>query len=152
METVYRYESVVTIGDTNVMQNMYFLNFFKLAAVARELWVKDCVPDAGRDLQEGLVLITRDAGCSFRRDFMLWDPIVVELQFVELRQTNVRPRFRFRHGDTGKLHAEGFNTIVFADARHRVTRIPDNWRCAIERFVDVGERESSDALPTGAGG
>lgn len=150
MDAVYRYESVVTIGDTNLLQNMYFLNFFKLAAVTRELWVKDAVSTAARDLKEGLVLITRDASCSFRKDYLLWDPIVVELQFVELKQTNVRARFRFRHGATDELHAEGFNTIVFADAQHRVIRIPDNWRRAIERFADRDKTGRSTALPANA--
>lgn len=49
----FEYKSTVTIGDTNVMKNMYFLNFFKLQGIARELWVKSAVDGGGRRFSTG---------------------------------------------------------------------------------------------------
>jgi acyl-CoA thioesterase FadM len=139
---VYRFHSTVTIGDTDLFQNMYFLNVLKLSGVTRELWVKDCVPSAAADLAGGLVLLTRDVSCSFTRDFSVYDPVVVELQFSELKRTHTRVRFRFCHGVTGEQHAEAYHSIVFARRDHRVSRIPENWRQAITRYLDA------DASPT----
>ncbi len=43
MGKTYEYRTTVTIGDTNLLQNMYFTNVFKLQGIFRELWVRDCV-------------------------------------------------------------------------------------------------------------
>ncbi len=56
MGQVYVHKAVVTIGDTDFMQGMYFINFLKLEAVTRELWMMECVPGCSEDLANGLVL------------------------------------------------------------------------------------------------
>lgn len=133
---IYEYKSVVTIGDTNCTQNMYFLNFFKLQGIVRELWVKDCVENSLVDLSNGLVLITRYASCKFLKDFYLYNNVIVRLQFTKLENTNAELRFRFINADTSELHAEGFQTIVVADNTHKPKRIPENWRNAINTYSD----------------
>ena len=72
MAKVYEYRTTVTIGDTNLLQNMYFHNFFKLQGIARELWVKDCVKDGISDLHKGMVLITREAKFINAKETLQW--------------------------------------------------------------------------------
>jgi len=124
----------VTIDDTNAMQNMYFLNFFKLQGIVRELWVKKKVKNSLRDLANGMILITKDARCNFLQDFYLYDETVVKLNFTKISKTNTRLNFEYYHSKTNELHARGSQTIVFADHQHKVIKIPDAWREAIELY------------------
>lgn len=139
MSKIYTHASIVTLGETSSLQHMYFHEFFKLAGVTRELWVKDCVSGGVEDFGTRLALITRDATCAFKKDFFLYDPVRVELQFTAIQRTNTTLRFRFRHGETNELHAEGCQTIVFADAKKKITRIPENWKAAIYDYGDFTE-------------
>jgi acyl-CoA thioesterase FadM len=134
MTNKYEYKTTVTIGDTNAMQNMYFLNFFKLQGIIRELWVKDCVTDGFNDLANGMLLITKDAQCDFIKDFFLYDEIKVVCYFSQINRTNVGLVFEY-YSNTGELHAKGSQTIVFADHTHKIIKIPDNWRSATETYL-----------------
>ena len=95
MSKIFEYKSTVTIGDTNVLQNMYFLNFFKLQGISRELWVKDCVKNGLQDIANGMQLITKDANCSFIKDFFLYDEITVKLNFSKIEKTHTHLNFDF---------------------------------------------------------
>lgn len=126
---------MVSIGDTNVMQNMYFLNFFKLQGIVRELWVKDCVEGGFEDMAKGLLLITKDAQCDFKKDFFLYDEIIVRYYFSKIGRTFAELNFEYFNGKNNELHAKGKQTIVFADQDHKVSKIPENWRGAITKYL-----------------
>lgn len=134
MSKYYEYQTTVTIGDTNVMQNMYFLNFFKLQGIVRELFVKDCVKNGVVDLANGLVVITKNAECEFIKDFFLYDEILVRMYFTEFEKTNCTLKFTFINPKMNDIHAEGTNRLVFADSSHKICRIPDNFKEAILQY------------------
>jgi len=135
MSKIFEYESIVTIGDTNAMQNMYFLNYFKLQGIVREIWVKKFVKHGLQDLANGLLLITKDARCNFKKDFFLYDEISVKFYFTKISKTNTRLNTDFYHARTKELHANGSQTIVFADNQHKVIKIPDNWKEVIDQYL-----------------
>jgi acyl-CoA thioesterase FadM len=137
MGKVYEYRTTVTIGDTNLLQHMYFVQFFTLMGVARDLWVKECVPGGLDSIRDGLVLITKNAMCEYKKDFFLYDRVLVQMQIRNLRGASTELVFRFYNEDTMELHAEGTNEIVFANSSHRICRIPPNFRNAgIEYSAD----------------
>ena len=137
MTQKYVYRSTVTIGDTNLLQNMYFANHFKLTGAARELWVREHVPGAVEAMRQGLVLITREAGCLYHKDFYLYDPIRLELWFENAQHASIDIRFAFYHDVTNELHAEAKQKIVFAGPDHKVCRIPELFRSASAPFTAV---------------
>ncbi|MDH5368900.1 MAG: acyl-CoA thioesterase [Gammaproteobacteria bacterium] len=134
MNKIFEYKTTVTIGDTNAQQNMYFLNFFRLQGVIRELFIKKHVNNGFQDLINGMIIITKDARCNFIKDFYLYDDIIVKLNFTKIRKTSVRANFEFVHSKTKELHAKGSQTIVFADSQHKIIKIPDNWAFAAQQF------------------
>lgn len=134
MNKVFEYKTTVTIGDTNVLQNMYFLNFFKLQGIVRELWVKNSVENGLVDLANGMILITKDARCNFKKDLFLYDDVTVKFYFTKIKKTNMRLNFQFFNSQTDELHAEGNQTVVFADKQHKIITIPDNWKDAINQY------------------
>jgi len=130
MGKIYEYRTTVTIGDTNLLQHMYFVHFFTLQGITRDLWVKECVPGGLDAIRDGLVLITKNAMCEYKKDFFLYDRVLVQMQIRNIRGASVELVFRFLKEDTMELHAEGTNEIVFANSSHRVCRIPPNFRNA----------------------
>lgn len=131
----YEYRTKVTIGDTNLYQNMYFANFFKLQGVVREQWVHDHVTNYLHEFQSGLVLITKEASNSFIKDFYLYDKVLVSMNFVKMSKTFTDLRFRFYEESTMELRSEGRQRIVFADATHKICKIPENFKNAISDFL-----------------
>jgi len=130
MGKIYEYRTTVTIGDTNLLQHMYFVHFFTLQGITRDLWVKECVPGGLDAIRDGLVLITKNAMCEYKKDFFLYDRVLVQMQTRNIRGASVELVFRFLKEDTMELHAEGTNEIVFANSSHRICRIPPNFRNA----------------------
>ena len=131
----YEYEYTVTIGDTNLLQNMYFLVHFKLQGITRELWVKNAVENGLRDLQNGLLLITKQASCNYHKDFFLYETLLIRLTFHDTQRTHTRLNFKIYEKETQELRAEGEQLIVFADAAtHKLKRIPPNWKLAIQAY------------------
>lgn len=134
----YEYRTTVTIGDTNLLQHMYFVHFFTLHGITRDLWVKECVPGGLESIRDGLVLITKNAMCEYKKDFYLYDRVLVQMQIQNLRGASTELVFRFYNEATMELHAEGTNEIVFANSSHRICRIPPNFRNAgIEYSADA---------------
>ena len=125
----YEYRTTVTIGDTNLLQHMYFVHFFTLQGITRDLWVKEVVTGSLQSIQEGLLLITKHAQCEYMKDFLLFDRVLVRMQIRNLRGASVELVFKFYNEATMELHAEGTNEIVFA-RNNRVCRIPENFRRA----------------------
>jgi len=134
MGKIYEYKSCVTIGDTNLLQNMYFLNHIKLQAIIRELWVKDCVPSYDEDLKNGLILITKNVHCEYKKEYFLYDDIIITMQMTDVHECHMKLIFKYFNEDRGALHADGYQTIYFADKNHKKTPIPENWMKAIEKY------------------
>ena len=113
------------------------MHFFTLQGITRDLWVKECVPGGLESIRDGLVLITKNAMCEYKKDFFLYDRVLVQMQIRNLRGASTELVFRFYNEATMELHAEGTNEIVFANSNHRVCRIPPNFRNAgIEYSAD----------------
>jgi len=136
MGKTYEYRTTVTIGDTNLLQHMYFVHFFTLQGITRDLWVKEVV-DGGLDsIKNGLVLITKNAQCEYKKDFFLYDRVLIRMQIRNIRGASVELVFKFFNEKTMELHAEGTNEIVFA-RNSRICRIPENFKNAgIEYSAD----------------
>jgi len=105
MGKTYEYRTTVTIGDTNLLQHMYFVHFFALQGITRDLWVKEVVPGGLESIKNGLVLITRSAHCEYKRDFYLYDKVLVRMQIRNLRNASGELVFKFYNEATMELHA-----------------------------------------------
>lgn len=133
MGKAYEYRTTVTIGDTNLLQHMYFVHFFALQGITRDLWVKEVVPGGLESIKNGLVLITRSAHCEYKRDFYLYDKVLVRMQIRSLRNASGVLVFKFYNEATMELHAEGTHEIVTAK-NHGICRIPENFRNAAMEY------------------
>jgi acyl-CoA thioesterase FadM len=134
MGKIYEYRMTVTIGDTNLLQHMYFAQFFTLQGITRDLWLKEAVQGGVDSIKNGLALITKNAQCEYKKDFYLYDKVLVCMQIRNMRGASVELVFKFYNEDTMELHAEGTNEIVFANSSGRICRIPENFRNAGKEY------------------
>lgn len=141
----FHYTTTATIGDTDVMQAVYFAHFFKIQGTVRELWVRHVVRNSERHLREGLLLLTRHASCDYHRHFRLFDPINCRMQIRNLRKASAELVFRFYHETTGVLHAQGLQVVAFADSGGRLCRMPDEFREAAQLYAEDPAPEAAVA-------
>lgn len=141
----FDYTTTATIGDTDVMQGVYFAHFFKIQGTVRELWVRQAVRDSEQLLRDGLLILTRHASCDYHRHFRLFDPIACRMQIRNLRPASAELVFRFHHGVTGALHAEGLQQVAFAEASGRICRMPDEFREAALLYAEETKPEPAVA-------
>ena len=130
----YEYRSLVTIGDMNIMGNMYFTNHFKIQGITRERWMNECVKNADKHLSNGLLLITKSAHCDYIKDYYLNDEVVCQMSVGRIRRTCFELYFNFLHGETADIHARGRQEIVFSDSNHNICKIPDNFLLAAKSY------------------
>ncbi len=136
MSLVFEHRTVVTLGDTDHTQAVYFTRFFEWQGATRELWVLQAVAQSEQHLREGLVLITRSASCDYHQKLKLFDPVICRMQIRNLRQASSDLVFRFFHAVTGELHAEGLQRVAFADPTGRLRRMPDDFRNAALAYAE----------------
>jgi len=136
MSLSFEHHTTITLGDTDHTQAVYFTHLFSLQGIVRELWVLHAVSNSERHLREGLVLVTRRASCEYHRKLRLFDPVVCRMQIRNLRQASADLVFRFHHGATGELHAEGLQRVAFADTDGRLRRMPEDFRQAALAYAE----------------
>lgn len=146
MNQSFDYETTITIGDTDLMQAVYFAHFFKLQGVVRELWVLNAVENSLRHLRDGVVLVTRSASCDYHRNLHLFDRVLCRMQIRNLKQASADLVFRFQHAVTGALHAEGLQRIVFMDRSGRIRKMPADFRDSALKYLEPTETPTERAI------
>jgi acyl-CoA thioesterase FadM len=131
----YEYQMMVTFGDTNAMQNLYFAEYFKIQGTVRERWVYDCIPGALDNIQNGMILSTKSAHCDFMKNFYPFETLLCRMHTEELRKVRVKLVFEFFNKATMDLHAIGWQTIVFKDQNRKTIKMPQNFWDAGKRFL-----------------
>jgi len=139
----YIYKTVITIGETNILGNMYFLNFFKMQGVCRELFVKDAVEDGLKTIEQGVVLITKNAYCDFLKSFNLFENVLVKLSAYNLKNASTYLRFEFFEEESMELRGAGSQHIVFSNSDGSICRIPQNFRDAFLLHLDDDVKKSA---------
>lgn len=130
MSLTFDHHATITLGDTDHTESVYFTHFFKLQGIVRELWMLHAVAHCERHLRDGLAIVTRSASCEYHRRLKRFDPVVCRMHIRNLRQASADLVFRFYHGATGELHAEGLQRVAFARPDGRFRRMPDDFRRA----------------------
>jgi acyl-CoA thioesterase FadM len=136
----YKYKTVVTMGEVNIFQNMYFANYFKLQGVCRELFVAECINDINKIFSTTQIsILTRKANMSFIKDFTLFDKIVVEMDITHIGKHEAELRFKFFEQGCSELRAEGIQVIEFIGLNDEPCEIPKPILFQLRKFrTDLG--------------
>jgi enediyne core biosynthesis thioesterase len=118
------FEHLHTVGfeETNLVGNVYYVNYLRWQGRCREMFLKERAPDVLAELQDDLKLFTLKVDCEFFAELTAFDELAIRMRLSDLAQT----QFEFSF-DYVRLDRNGGETLV-ARGRQRVAcmRGPNN--------------------------
>lgn len=155
MAGYYEIRHTVGFEETNLVGNVYYVNYLRWQGRCRELFLKEKAPQLLAELQQDLKLFTLKVECEFFAEITAFDELSVRMQLEELTQTQVQFSF-----DYVKL-ADGVENLV-ARGRQRIAcmrgpntdtvpaRVPAVLREALAPYTAASPARTPAAAPAGA--
>ena len=114
MENYYELRHTVGFEETNIVGNVYYVNYLRWQGRCREMFLKTQAPDVLADLQDDLKLFTLKVDCEFFAEITAFDELSIRMRLLELGQTQLEFGF-----DYVRLAPDGVESLV-ARGRQRV--------------------------------
>ncbi|MEU4578860.1 MULTISPECIES: acyl-CoA thioesterase [Nonomuraea] len=114
MSKYFEYVHTVGFEETNLVGNVYYVNYLRWQGRCREMFLKERAPDVLADLQDDLKLFTLKVDCEFFAEITAFDELSIRMRLTELTQTQVEFGF-----DYMRLNQDGSETLI-ARGRQRV--------------------------------
>ncbi|MCG5438178.1 acyl-CoA thioesterase [Micromonospora sp. NPDC007208] len=142
MSKYFEYPHTVGFEETNLVGNVYYVNYLRWQGRCREMFLKQRAPDVLADLQDDLKLFTLKVDCEFYAEITAFDEVSIRMRLVELAQTQIEFGF-----DYVRLDPDGGETLV-ARGRQRVAcmrgpntrtlpaRVPEALARALEPYAN----------------
>src|SRR4051794_12472806 len=140
MGNYFEYLHTVGFEETNLVGNVYYVNYLRWQGRCRELFLKERAPEVLAEIQDDLKLFTLKVDCEFFAEITAFDELSIRMRLVELAQTQLEFGF-----DYLLLDSAGFDKLV-ARGRQRVacmrgpntrtvpTRVPDSLVAALRPY------------------
>ncbi|HLU70705.1 MAG TPA: acyl-CoA thioesterase [Nonomuraea sp.] len=141
MGTYFEYLHTVGFEETNIVGNVYYVNYLRWQGRCREMFLKERAPDVLADLQDDLKLFTLKVDCEFFAEITAFDELSIRMRLVELAQTQLEFGF-----DYVRLNPDGTESLI-ARGRQRVAcmrgpntktapaRVPESLVGALQPYV-----------------
>jgi enediyne biosynthesis thioesterase len=114
MENYFEYQHTVGFEETNLVGNVYYVNYLRWQGRCREMFLKTQAPAVLEDLQDDLKLFTLKVDCEFFAEITAFDELSIRMRLADLGQTQLEFIF-----DYVKLDTDGTETLI-ARGRQRV--------------------------------
>lgn len=132
----FRYPVFVSIGDTNMEGNVYWLNYFKWFGIARERFLISVFPDFLKMFASGMAtIITHETSIKHIASAFFADEVTLEIWLTDVRKTSARMMVDFVKKSTGEKLAEGWQMLVFGDKQGHPAPLPPELREAVLKYV-----------------
>jgi len=114
VEKYYEYRHTVGFEETNMVGNVYYVNYLRWQGRCREMFLKDRAPAVLEDLQKDLKLFTLKVDCEFFAELAAFDELLIRMRLTELAQTQLQFGFDYvrRDGDGETLVARGSQRVA----------------------------------------
>jgi enediyne biosynthesis thioesterase len=139
MEKYYEYRHLVGFEETNLVGNVYYVNYLRWQGRCREMFLRDRAPAVLADLREDLKLFTLKVECEFMVEIGAFDELSIRMRLEDLTQTQIGFAFdyvRLRDG-LEVLIARGRQRIACMRGPNtdtKPTRVPEALRAALAQF------------------
>ncbi|MER5757137.1 acyl-CoA thioesterase [Streptomyces sp. NPDC002088] len=140
MKEFYEYRHVVGFEETNLVGNVYYVNYLRWQGRCREMFLREQAPDVITDLQRDLKLFTLTVDCEFLAEITAFDELSIRMRLVDLTQTQIEFAFdyvRLRDG-LEELVARGRQRVACMRGPNAATRpapVPVSLRAALGRYT-----------------
>jgi enediyne biosynthesis thioesterase len=137
----YEYRHRVSLEETNVVGNVYYVHHLRWQGRCRELFLRDHAPQLLQDFRQGLTLATTRVSCAYHQELSAFDEVAVRMHASAMTPSRLTMHFEYVRvlpGGGEELVAEGEQEITCVQrdgARLEPARLPDSLRDAVERFT-----------------
>lgn len=89
--------------ETNLVGNVYYVNYVRWQGRCREMFLRDHAPEIVTQFAEGLSLVTTRVSCEYLSELFAFDEVVVRMRLGEVSQNRVSMTFEYwRHNSDGE--------------------------------------------------
>jgi len=152
MADYYEIKHIVGFEETNLVGNVYYVNYLRWQGRCREMFLKEKAPGVLADLRDDLKLFTVNVECEFLGEITAFDELSIRMRLDELTQTQIQFTFEYVKVLDGQDYpvARGKQRIVCMRGPNNKTvptRVPQELREALVHYASgpVGVRAASRA-------
>ncbi|MFI6422844.1 acyl-CoA thioesterase [Streptomyces sp. NPDC050842] len=145
----YELRHLVGFEETNLVGNVYYVNYVRWQGRCREMFLHDRAPEVLDDIRDDLKLFTLSVGCEFFAEITAFDRLSIRMRLEDLTQTQIGFTFdyvRLRDAPDGgdgrpvaeDLVARGRQRVVCMRGPNtdtRPARVPEALRRALEPYA-----------------
>ena len=91
----YEMRHVVAFEETNLLGNVYYVNFISWQGRCRELFLRDHAPRMLEEIRNGLVLVTTRCSCEYLKELGPFDEVVIRMHFGGATQNRLTMKFDY---------------------------------------------------------
>ena len=147
MEQYYEYRHVVGFEETNLVGNVYYVNYVRWQGRCREMFLLEHAPTVLDEIRDGLKLFTIRAECEYLSEATAFDEVAIRMRLEELTQTQIVFAFDYVRVRDGKeeLIARGRQRIACMRGANESTgpaRVPEQLRRALEGYAIKAPRQA----------
>ncbi|WP_081237693.1 acyl-CoA thioesterase [Streptomyces viridosporus] len=113
VEDYFEYRHTVGFEETNLVGNVYYVNYLRWQGRCREMFLQDKAPEVLADLQDDLKLFTLKVDCEFFAEITAFDELSIRMRLSELGQTQLEFTFDY-------VKVTGGAEILVARGRQRI--------------------------------
>lgn len=95
MYRYYEYRHVVGFEETNLVGNVYYVNYIRWQGRCRELFLLENTPDLLDELLSDLKLFTLKSDCEFFAEIAAFDELSIRMSMQDLTQTQIGLSFDY---------------------------------------------------------
>ena len=148
MDDYYEYRHTVGFEETNIVGNVYYVNYLSWQGRCREMFLKERAPEVLADLQDDLKLFTLRVDCEFFAEITAFDELSIRMRLIELAQTQLEFGFDYVRLDPGGLEtlvARGHQRVACMrgpNSRTVPTRVPESLSRALVPYLTAPKYEA----------
>lgn len=146
MTDYYEIRHIVGFEETNLVGNVYYVNYLRWQGRCREMFLRDRAPGVLAELRADLKLFTLSVECEFYAEITAFDELSVRMRLEDLTRTQLGFGFDYvrLRGDTEELVARGRQRVACMRGPNTATvpcRVPEELRRALAPYAAAAVRE-----------
>ncbi|MFF7457948.1 acyl-CoA thioesterase [Kitasatospora sp. NPDC008115] len=150
----YEYRHLVGFEETNLVGNVYYVNYLRWQGRCREMFLLEKAPAVLADIRDDLKLFTLKVDCEFFAEITAFDELSIRMRLADLTQTQVAFTFDYVRvaPDGGEyLVARGQQRVACMRGPNtdtRPTRVPEPLRLALAPYAVAATASSLTGTTT----
>ncbi|GAA2678295.1 MULTISPECIES: acyl-CoA thioesterase [Actinosynnema] len=145
MTGYYEIRHTVGFEETNLVGNVYYVNYLRWQGRCREMFLKEKAPAVLAEVRDDLKLFTLKVECEFFAEITAFDELSVRMRLEELTRTQVQFSFDYVKVTDGEesLVARGRQRVACMRGPNTdtvPTPVPEELRRALEPYAQPSAR------------